>query len=97
LAADDDENSPIEAKRGVAAAALADSVTVVFVAQIAPDMADIAMARNWYQKARDLGSTEAAGRLERLAGRDDQAAPPTSPHPRPDSPYAARPQSVNSR
>jgi hypothetical protein len=27
---------------------------------------DIAMARTWYQKAKDLGSPEAAGRLERL-------------------------------
>ena len=31
---------------------------------------DIAMARSWYQKAKDLGSTEAQGRLENLAGRD---------------------------
>jgi hypothetical protein len=29
-------------------------------------MADIRMARLWYEKAKDLGSTEAAGRLERL-------------------------------
>jgi hypothetical protein len=28
---------------------------------------DIAMARKWYQKAKDLGSTEAADRLERLS------------------------------
>jgi TPR repeat protein len=28
---------------------------------------DIAMARTWYQKAKDLGSTEAARRLENLA------------------------------
>jgi len=33
---------------------------------------DIAMARTWYQKAKDLGSTEALGRLESLAGRDGQ-------------------------
>ena len=31
---------------------------------------DIAMARSWYQRAKDLGSTEAQGRLENLAGRD---------------------------
>ena len=29
-------------------------------------MADILMAQLWYEKARDLGSTEAAVRLERL-------------------------------
>lgn len=53
----------------------------------APDMtfaADIAMARNWYQKARDFGSTEAAERLDRLAGRDGQAARrPSTPGPIP--------------
>ena len=53
----------------------------------APDMtfaADIAMARNWYQKARDLGSTEAAARLDRLAGRDGQAGRrPSTPGPIP--------------
>jgi hypothetical protein len=31
-----------------------------------PDVADIAMAKVWYEKARDLGSTEAAVRLEKL-------------------------------
>jgi len=30
------------------------------------DMADVGMARLWYEKARDLGSTEAAVRLEKL-------------------------------
>jgi TPR repeat protein len=30
------------------------------------DMADIRMARLWYEKARDLGSTEAVVRLEKL-------------------------------
>src|SRR5262249_25184598 len=35
-------------------------------------LSDIAMARTWYQKAKDLGSTEATERLERLAGRDGQ-------------------------
>jgi hypothetical protein len=30
------------------------------------NMADVRMARLWYEKARDLGSTEAAVRLERL-------------------------------
>jgi hypothetical protein len=37
---------------------------------VVPDsFADIAMARTWYQKAKDLGSIEAARRLESLAGR----------------------------
>src|SRR5262249_18870042 len=31
---------------------------------------DIAMARTWDQKAKDLGSTETVGRPENLAGRD---------------------------
>ena len=31
-----------------------------------PTVADIAMAKAWYEKARDLGSAEAAVRLERL-------------------------------
>src|SRR5262249_44249204 len=31
---------------------------------------DAAMARRWYQKAKELGSTEAAGRPEQFAGRD---------------------------
>jgi hypothetical protein len=31
-----------------------------------PNVADIGMARLWYEKAKDLGSTEAAARLERL-------------------------------
>lgn len=36
---------------------------------VAPDsFADIAMARTWYQKAKDLGSIEADKRLESLAG-----------------------------
>jgi TPR repeat protein len=30
---------------------------------------DIAMARAWYERARDLGSSEAAGRLEKLTDR----------------------------
>jgi hypothetical protein len=34
---------------------------------------DIAMARTWYQKAKDLGSTEALVRLENLPGRDERA------------------------
>jgi TPR repeat protein len=33
---------------------------------------DIAMARIWYQKAKDLGSIEAVGRLQRLADRERQ-------------------------
>jgi TPR repeat protein len=33
-------------------------------------VADIAMARTWYEKARDLGSTEAAERLKALTTVD---------------------------
>jgi len=33
-------------------------------------LSDIAMAQTWYQKAKDLGSTEAQGRLENLVARD---------------------------
>jgi hypothetical protein len=43
------------------------SVSVGFERMVLPD---IAMARTWYQKAKDLGSTEAQGRLENLAARD---------------------------
>jgi TPR repeat protein len=32
--------------------------------------ADVAMARSWYETARELGSTEAHGRLEMLARRN---------------------------
>jgi len=31
---------------------------------------DIAMAVSWYEKAKDLGSAEAQGRLDGLAGRE---------------------------
>jgi hypothetical protein len=34
---------------------------------------DVAEARAWYQKARDLGSAEASARLKSLARRDDRA------------------------
>jgi hypothetical protein len=41
---------------------------------IVPDsFADIAMARAWYQKAKDLGSIEAERRLERLSRRENPA------------------------
>ena len=40
------------------------------------DMGDVRMARLWYEKAKDLGSTEAAVRLERLIN---------VPNPRPGS------------
>lgn len=41
---------------------------------IVPDLfADIAMARTWYQKAKNLGSMEAEWRLERLSRREDPA------------------------
>jgi hypothetical protein len=59
-----------------------------------PDMTiapDVAMARAWYQKARDLGSTEAAGRLERLAARDGPAAPGRRPVSPPDQTPLPRP------
>jgi hypothetical protein len=46
-------------------------------ANIAPEVVDspllgdaVAMAKAWYEKARNLGSAEAAVRLERLTGRD---------------------------
>jgi hypothetical protein len=42
--------------------------TVADVAMIDPTVADVAMAKAWYEKARDLGSTEAAVRLKRLTG-----------------------------
>jgi hypothetical protein len=42
-----------------------DGATAAFKPQMA-DMADIRMARLWYEKALDLGSTEAAVRLEKL-------------------------------
>jgi hypothetical protein len=47
---------------------LAPSVTVVWGVEPIPDRRtlDVVMARLWYEKARDLGSTEAAARLERL-------------------------------
>jgi TPR repeat protein len=40
------------------------------VSAFAPTVADVAMAKAWYEKARDLGSAEAAVRLERLTGRN---------------------------
>ena len=43
---------------------------------VVPDsFADIAMARTWYQKAKDLGSIEAERRLESLAARESQPRP----------------------
>jgi len=40
---------------------------------VADSFADIAMARTWYQKAKDLGSIEAERRLESLANRESQS------------------------
>src|SRR5262245_35870102 len=40
---------------------------------IAPD---IGMAKSWYQRAKDLGSSEAQGRLDGLAGRERRARRP---------------------
>jgi TPR repeat protein len=53
---------------------LAPSVTVVWGVEPIPDRRtlDVVMARKWYEKARDLGSAEAAVRLERLSGRDQR-------------------------
>src|SRR6516165_5524990 len=43
---------------------------------VVPDsFADIAMARTWYLKAKDLGSIEAERRLESLAARESQPRP----------------------
>jgi hypothetical protein len=41
-------------------------VATTTAAVIDPMVADIAMAKAWYEKARDLGSAEAAVRLKRL-------------------------------
>jgi hypothetical protein len=41
---------------------------VVNTVGVIPTVADVAMAKAWYEKARDLGSTEAAVRLKRLTG-----------------------------
>jgi hypothetical protein len=57
------------AEAGNATAALELGATydpTFFQQQAMTDMADVRMARLWYEKARDLGSTEAAVRLERL-------------------------------
>jgi hypothetical protein len=40
---------------------------------------DISVAQKWYQKAKDLGSTEAAGRLERLSCHRGTEIVPCSP------------------
>ena len=56
------------AETGNAAAALDLGATYDpnFLHSPKPNMADIGMARHWYARAKALGSTEAAGRLERL-------------------------------
>jgi hypothetical protein len=40
---------------------------------VSESLADIAMARSWYQKAKDFGSIEAERRLESLANRESQS------------------------
>jgi hypothetical protein len=57
--------APHEESPGVGAPAPAKSTTPILMG-IPPDTA---MARAWYQKAKDLGSPEAQGRLEKLGGR----------------------------
>jgi len=59
---------PLAEIAGNAAAALELGATYdpTFLQPAMTDMGDVRMARLWYEKAKDLGSTEAAVRLERL-------------------------------
>jgi hypothetical protein len=62
-----------EAANATAALELGATYDPTFLQQQAmTDMADVRMARLWYEKARDLGSTEAARRLESLPGHEEQ-------------------------
>ena len=56
------------AEAGNATAALEFGATYdpTFLQPAMTDMGDVRMARLWYEKAKDLGSTEAAVRLEKL-------------------------------
>jgi hypothetical protein len=54
------------ARNAAAALELGATYDPTFLQPAMTDMGDVRMARLWYEKARDLGSTEAAVRLERL-------------------------------
>jgi hypothetical protein len=60
------QKAPAQRQVGVLPRASSAPHTVEAVPGGMTDMADIRMARLWYEKAKDLGSTEAAMRLERL-------------------------------
>jgi TPR repeat protein len=62
---------PIELEKLLANRPISETTSVGYIERKA--LPDIAMARTWYQKAKELGSTEAAARLERLAGREGQS------------------------
>jgi hypothetical protein len=55
-----------EADNATAALELGATYDPTFLQPAMTDMDDVRMARLWYEKAKDLGSTEAAVRLERL-------------------------------
>jgi hypothetical protein len=55
-----------EADNATAALELGATYDPTFLQPAMTDMGDVRMARLWYEKAKDLGSTEAAVRLERL-------------------------------
>jgi TPR repeat protein len=55
-----------EADNATAALELGATYDPTFLKPAMTDMGDVRMARLWYEKAKDLGSTEAAVRLERL-------------------------------
>jgi len=61
-----------EAGNAVAALALGASYDPVILGRLSMRgvEADVAKARIWYQKAKDLGATEAARRLDVLANRN---------------------------
>jgi hypothetical protein len=67
----------LEQLRSFGSAPMGDAVKYAPVTaspSVVPDsFADIAKARTWYQKAKDLGSIEAERRLERLSRREDPA------------------------
>jgi hypothetical protein len=54
----------------LAVAATYDPILLEKIGVFGTDVADIRSARNWYEKAKELGSQEAPRRLEMLAGRE---------------------------
>jgi TPR repeat protein len=62
-----------EAGSAAAALALGDTYDRVFIDSIGAHgiKADLAQARTWYERARELGSEEAKAKLERLKKADD--------------------------